>query len=184
MNLLPVDELNVLTAEIAAQEPGKRNIDELFDSVLDFLLFAYFSGAMDAAEALGIQTEPNIEKARVAINKEIAGKTYKDRIQAYANGESADGQNATEEIVRVIDTDMTRVYNTAVLDTGEANGATKKTWGTMLDDRVRDTHSPLEGVTIPLDAMFYTWDGDKALQPGGFEKAENNCNCRCLLTVS
>lgn len=178
MTLLPLDELNVLTAKIASQSEETLDVDELLDDVLDFFLFAYFVGSQDAAEALGIEAEPDVQKAKEAINKKIADKDYKQRIREYAEG------GTTEEVVRVIDTDMTRIYNTGVLDTAKDNGATYKTWVTMKDDRVRETHSPLEGVTVPIDAEFYTWDGDKALQPGGFSLPQNNVRCRCVLTVS
>ena len=183
MRFLPVDELNAFQSTLQAASQADReqkrvDVDKLLDDALDFLLIAYFNGSQDAAEMLGIEAEPNIEEAKSAINLKIAGKDYKERLREYAP------QGDISAIVKVLDTDMTRIYNTGVLDTAKANGAAMKTWNTMLDDRVRDTHEPLEGVTIPLDAEFYTFDGDKALSPGGFSKAENNVNCRCILTVS
>ena len=51
----------------------------------------------------------------------------------------------------------------------------------MMDERVRDTHYPLEGVTIDMDDDFYTFDGDFASEPGAFMLPENNINCRCYL---
>ena len=182
MTLLPIDELNRIEAKIATQTDEKRNVDELLDDVLDFLLFAYFVGSQDAAESLGIQVEPNIEEARAAINLKIAGKDYKDRIREYAQQET-EGENRSAEILRVVDTDMTRIYNTAVLDTARKNGATMKTWQTMMDEKVRDPHRVLQSVTIPIEADFYT-EGDHAPQPGMFANAALNCNCRCYLTVS
>lgn len=183
MRFLPIDELNAFqnalqAASQADREQKRVDVDKLLDDALDFLLIAYFNGSQDAAEMLGIETEPNIEEAKSAINLKIAGKDYKERLREYAP------QGDISAIVKVLDTDMTRIYNTGVLDTAKTNGATMKTWNTMLDERVRDTHEPLEGVTIPLDAEFYTFDGDKALSPGGFSKAENNVNCRCILSVS
>lgn len=179
MNLLPIDELNRIEADLKNAEITGEKIatDELLDDVLDFLLFAYFSGSQDAAESLGIVTEPSISKAQEAINLKIAGKTYKDRIREYSESGTA------EEILRVIDTDMTRIYNTGGMDTALANGAKTKTWVTMNDDKVRDPHRILEGVTIPIDAEFYT-EGDHAPQPGMFQSAALNCNCRCLLRFS
>lgn len=183
MRFLPVDELNAFTDSLqAASQPdteAKRvEVDKLLDDALDFLLIAYFNGSQDAAEMLGIEVEPNMDEAKEAINRKVAGENYIERLREYAPlGDIA-------AILRVLDTDMTRVYNTAVLNTAKANGATKKTWHTMMDDKVRDTHQPLEGVTIPIDAEFYTWDGDHAQQPSGFTKAENNVNCRCILSVS
>lgn len=183
MRFLPIDELNAFQSSLQAasqadREPKGVGVDKLLDDALDFLLIAYFNGSQDAAEMLGIETEPNIEEAKAAINKKIAGKDYKERLREYAP------LGDISAIVKVLDTDMTRIYNTGVLDTAKANGATQKTWNTMLDDRVRDTHEPLEGVTIPIDAEFYTYDGDHAPQPGLFQKPENSINCRCILTVS
>ena len=181
MRLLPVDELNLFDLQALSQPRGEAKrigVDKLLDDALDFFLIAYFNGSQDAAEMLGLEVEPNMAKAKEAINMEIAGKTYKDRLREYAP------QGDTEAIKRVLDTDMTRIYNTAVLDVAKENGATYKTWHTMEDEKVRDSHIPLDTVTIPIDAEFYTWDGDHAPQPGLFEKPENSINCRCILTVS
>lgn len=58
----------------------------------------------------------------------------------------------------------------------------EKVWATMEDERVRTTHEFLDGVGVPLDTLFFTIDGDSARYPGDFTKAENNTNCRCILT--
>ena len=58
-----------------------------------------------------------------------------------------------------------------------------KTWGTMLDESVRETHSYLESVSVPLEEEFFTFDGDHAPYPGLFQKAENNVNCRCFVIL-
>lgn len=183
MRFLPVDELNAIQRSLQGDsQPDTRAksyvVDELLDTALDFFLIAYFNGSKDAAEMLGIDVEPDIEKARDAINKKIAGKDYKERLREYAP------TGDTEAILKVLDTDMTRIYNTAVLDTAIPNGAKTKTWITMEDSKVRDEHAFLQGVTVPIDAYFYTYTGDKALAPGGFERPEGNCNCRCVLSIS
>ena len=72
----------------------------------------------------------------------------------------------------------------AKLNTAAKLGATEKTWHTMGDNKVRDTHAPLDGVSAPINGQFYTWDADSAPAPGQFEKADNNVNCRCWLTFS
>lgn len=182
MRFLPIDELNAFqnalqAASQADREQKRVDVDKLLDDALDFLLIAYFNGSQDAAEMLGIETEPNIEEAKSAINLKIAGKDYKERLREYAP------QGDISAIVKVLDTDMTRIYNTGVLDTAKTNGAKQKTWHTMEDERVRDAHVVLDTVTVPIDADFYT-DGDHAPQPGMFQSAALNCNCRCYLSVS
>lgn len=52
------------------------------------------------------------------------------------------------------------------------------------DEKVRDTHQYLEGMTVGIDEDFWTYDNDHASAPGMFEFAENNVNCRCELLFS
>lgn len=92
--------------------------------------------------------------------------------------------NLTDAIIRIAETEMHRIANTAALDTAVFAGAKTKTWVTMLDDRVRDTHEYLEGETVGIRDDFYTFDGDHAVAPGLFSLPENNINCRCELVFS
>ena len=54
----------------------------------------------------------------------------------------------------------------------------------MGDEKVRDLHDYLDGMTIPIDAEFYTYNGDHAYYPSQFGVAEEDCNCRCWVTFS
>ena len=126
---------------------------------------------------LGVDIVPDMDEMQRSIEKRIDDKDFRDRIREYAP------QGDAEAIVRVIDTDSTRVFNEGIVNAARRSGATTKTWQTMRDDKVRDTHFFLEGVTVPIDAEFYTYDGDRAYAPGDFTLAENNVNCRCVLTV-
>jgi uncharacterized protein with gpF-like domain len=90
------------------------------------------------------------------------------------------------DIQRIAETDATGIYNQGALDTVSVNNAqdgTVKRWVTMMDDRVRDTHSYLEGMEVPYNARFYTYDGDSAEAPGMFSLPENNINCRCVVEI-
>lgn len=186
------DELDVFlenfrTRQFSAQEPRRRQEeeDDIIDELLDLYLLAYFEGSREAAKELMIDEEPSVEKAAEVINRPIAGKTYKDRVREYLNGEMGETTGTpAEAIARVAETDAVRIFNEAGLETAIAGGATTKTWHTMEDNRVRDTHIPLDGVFSPIDGYFYTYDGDKATAPGKFEKTSNNVGCRCWLTYS
>lgn len=113
--------------------------------------------------------------ADMSIFRKFDGKDFTDRVREYAElGQAVD-------IIRVVETDGNRVYNTGGVDGAKSVGAETKTWRTMLDDRVRDTHDPLEGVTVGIDDKFVTWDGDEARYPGDFEDISNNVRCRCWL---
>ena len=122
---------------------------------------------------------PAVDDVMKVIDAKVAGKTWRERAEEYfANGGSVD------DLVRIAETETHRDANTAALDTAKKAGATKKTWVTMMDDRVRETHSSLEGVSAPIDGDFVTWDGDRAQAPGLFSFPQNNINCRCELIFS
>ena len=87
-----------------------------------------------------------------------------------------------ENIIRIVETEAHSDFNEGSLRKAASSGKARyKRWSTMLDDRVRDTHFYLQGMRVPIDASFYTYDGDSAYAPGGFFLAENNVNCRCTL---
>ena len=87
-------------------------------------------------------------------------------------------------ILRVLETEGHRIYNEGGYDRAGDCGAKYKQWQTMADDKVRDSHAYISGEKIPINDLFYTYDGDSALTPGGFDLAENNANCRCWLSYS
>ena len=94
-----------------------------------------------------------------------------------------------EELTTLIDTEAGRVTNTAIYDAAKdyqrknPEITVLKRWVAILDDKTRDTHFYLDGTEVPLDAYFYSYSGDKALYPHGFQTAAENCNCRCDLEV-
>lgn len=57
----------------------------------------------------------------------------------------------------------------------------KKTWVSSRDDRVRDTHEAVDGVTVGIDEEFHVGE-DVMLHPGGGSKAEENIHCRCTMS--
>ena len=126
-----------------------------------------------------------------AVFKVVAGKNWEQRITEYLDDENG----TVDDVIRVVDTDMNRIYNDSILNVGEraedeepedggAKPGVMKTWQTMLDDRVRDTHEYLEGMTIPVNRRFYTYDGDSARYPGDFSNPANVINCRCRISLS
>lgn len=143
------------------------------------LIDMYLLGWSDVSD-----TEADPDTMYDSVYQEVAGETWEQRIREYVLGGGTVG-----EIARVIDTESHRVLNQGIYDSADELQRTQgvrlnKTWRTMLDNRVRDTHDYLEGVTIPLHDWFYTYDGDSALAPGGFSKPENVINCRCVLQIT
>lgn len=185
-SILPFDELNRFDTEIrerfgknTLQKRDKRDEEDIIDELLDLFLLAYAMGNSVTNDNLSSDYTPDVDDVMKVVDAKVAGKTWRERVEDYfANGGTG------EDIARIADTEMHRIANTAALDTAKYAGARSKTWVTMLDDRVRDTHDYLEGETVGINDDFYTYDGDHASAPGLFELAENNVNCRCELLFS
>lgn len=91
----------------------------------------------------------------------------KDRARAIAENESNSIWNHTE-------------YEDAV------KNKKYKTWRTVMDNRVRDTHVEMNGVTIPINDVFHLQGGDCYYPRSdelGMDESEI-CGCRCSLVFS
>ena len=185
-SILPFDELNAFRVKLLERYPDgklviKDDFEDILDWMLDIFLLAFAQGKEYAEQSLFAEVywEPSTKVVMETINKEVAGKTWIERVEEYfASGGSVD------DLVRIAETEAHRDGNEAALMTAKGLGAKKKTWVTMLDDRVRDTHAFLEAVSVGIDDEFYSFDGDHAPAPGLFENPENNVNCRCQLSFS
>lgn len=120
-------------------------------------------------------------KAQEGIPSPQAGKEQGASSGKESSISGFDQMNLTDAIIRILETEMHRDANEAALETARHAGAKTKTWQTMMDDKVRETHDYLLGVTVGIEDDFITFDGDKAQAPGLFELPENNINCRCEL---
>lgn len=215
--LPPFDQLAVLRSELesdfaAGPEERKRRKRDRIDEILEMLIMAYMFGNESANTMLFgpdiVDTidpdEPNrpvridVDDMNKSVFKDIAGKDWEQRVSEYYDSDSG----TVDDVIRVVDTDMNRIYNDSVLDVGEkanrgkvertdtditvpdATGRVMKTWVTMADDRVRDTHDYLEGMSVPISERFFTFDNDYARYPGDFQLPQNNINCRCRISLS
>ena len=210
MDRLPLfDELTNLREELEQDFAGgieqrRKRKPFIIDEILEMLIIAYMFGNESANEMLygpvenpdgTINRTVDIDTSEMndAVFRRIAGKNWRERVEEYVETENG----TVDDILRVVDTDMNRIYNDAILDVGERadteetvqdNGQAKKTvmktWETMQDDRVRDTHDYLQSMTVPVNRRFYTFDGDSARYPGDFTDPQNNVNCRCRISLS
>ena len=178
------DELNLIRETVPElvndyrKRKDRKEVERWCDYLEFVLCLIYAYGWQDAEQMIGIV--PFRDGLDInAVNLEIKGETFRDRVFTQLDEDSVDG------ILRIIDTEAHRDYNTAVYDAGKESGiqGLKKHWWTMMDGKVRETHSYIQGMTVSLDDRFYTFDGDSALAPGGFELPENNVNCRCWITL-
>lgn len=188
--ILPFDELNNLRKRLSVYfeeydtETGERKtriksrdaVYDIIDMMLDLFLLSYANGVAAVNEQFGTNIEPTADDIERTVYQTIDGANWEDRVWAwYEEGGTED------DIMRIAETETHRDGNTAAVETATKAGAATKTWVTMNDDRVRDTHFWLEGLTVGIDDDFYTYDGDHAPAPGLFQLAQNNVNCRCEL---
>lgn len=184
-SILPFDELNSFVDQIRERFPdglasfSPTDEEDIIDEMLDLFLLAYATGNTVTNENLSSDWQPTVDDVDDVVNERVAGKTWKDRVRDYfSSGGTGD------DLIRIAETETHRIANESALRTAREDGATFKTWATMLDDRVRETHDYLEGMTVGINEEFYTFDGDHASAPGTFGLAENNVNCRCELVFS
>lgn len=183
--LLAIDELNVLTATSYQMAEGDAagRLNQITDDILSFLINAYTLGIRNAGIMLDSDLSVNVDKMEDAIFLVIEGKTFADRVADHVGGNDLGG------LQNLVESEFHRVYNAAVQDGGKEyvdNGTfgVTKTWYTVKDDRVRETHQYLEGQSVPLEEEFFTFDGDHAPYPGRFIRVENNANCRCIVLLT
>lgn len=113
----------------------------------------------------------------------VNGDTYPEisrRIKEQLEGDAG-------KAIRIVRTESTRIYNEAqfesMLHAEEQGVVMTKTWISSSDDRTRESHLELDGVTIPVDEYFNI-DGDEGLYPGDFSEAKNVINCRCTVAYN
>ena len=145
------------------------------DAILDLLIMAYIYGVNDVNASIGKDLPADKDKMYISVYKVIDGKTWEERIQDYGT---------IEELKTLADTESHRIFSEGQWDCATEGGAKYKTWLTMQDDRVRESHWYLDGLTVELNDYFYTLSGERALHPGGFGVPSEDVNCRCYLEYS
>ena len=183
-NILPFDELNVLKESLSehfadGRIKSRKDKDDIEDMLLDLFLLAFARGRVVTEMRFPSNWNPDSDEVMRTVDANIAGETWRQRVEDYYENGGSVG-----DIIRIAETETHRIANTAAIHAARVGGATMKTWATMLDDRVREQHEWLEGVTVGIDDEFVTYDGDHALAPGLFELPENNINCRCELVFN
>lgn len=190
MQLLNFDEINkyvTFREWLDSLEPSEvmEQKRRICDDLWELLEYLYMLGFEEARKELGVIAEdvesvlPSDYKDAMdeSIYKKFDGLDFADRTLSYA--ELGD----KESIIRVAETDGHRVYQDGGYQ-GAKGYARTKTYETMQDLKVRDTHDYLQGMTVGIDEEFYTYDGDSARYPGDFKTPQNNINCRCWVTYN
>lgn len=82
-------------------------------------------------------------------------------------------------------TEVTAAANRGAIVAAKLTGTGRltKTWTTLGDDRVRDSHDDADGDTVGLDARFTVGGGILAYPGDPAGPPEETVQCRCLLTI-
>lgn len=175
--LAKFDEINVIADSFSDETTA--------DEAKDIIHAVMTDGYLEGFAAVGYQLFDDLDRPydiallTAAMEVIVGGETTDDRIEKHIrDGDVAALRNVTE-------TEFHRMYILGGEDRAQAvdrERAVGKSWVTVGDSRVRETHRYLEGITLPLDGEFFTVDGDHASAPGLFERVENNARCRCILS--
>lgn len=183
MDLMPFDELNSFEAALPRyfNEEGriksKEAFEDIIDEMLDLFLLSYANGVTATNLSLSSDYAPTLDEVMQTVDESVVGKTWRERMQ-----EHFDNGGTMEDVIRIAETESHRDANAGAYKTATKAGATIKVWHTMSDDRVRDSHVWLEGVSAPIDGEFYNYLGQSTKYPGQWGIAEEDINCRCWLT--
>ena len=202
-NLPEFDELNNIRTKLASMlaedvdsgtgmDSPRISRKRFEDTIFELITMGYVYGIEVAGLDLNVDLPVSAERMFEVANAPTKGETFRERMETHFREyeESGDSETLINQLSVIAETETHRSINTGSLDGAEEyqrqhpDKTVMKTWETMLDERVRWQHDFLEGATVPLNARFYTPDGDSALFPGDFMLPENVINCRCVLRYS
>lgn len=202
--LATFDELHTLgTSLYADYTQGKKTKEEVVDQCESIFLYAYLLGYRIGIDDLDIEEDEaiyyldslnNSNNAQESVNRPFledgVEKTFRECLEEHLD--NLDGETSIE---KVLNTEWHRNINSGIqqlatdyVETNSSSAQTTpyvyKTWRTELDNKVRDTHSYLEGMKVGVNDEFYTYNGDHAMYPGMFDNASEDVNCRCTVHLS
>lgn len=183
--LVGFDEINQMISTsyrlaVTELDDVQDQVAQIIDDLLSMLILAYNAGMDATAQNLAADLSVDLDALEDALYTSIDGKTFEQRVQEYVLARDMAGLSV------VAASEYHRLYNAGAYDGAQqfvrtqGLGITKR-WVTVRDDRVRETHRYLEGMSVDVDEEFYTSDGDHAPYPGAFRKAKNNVGCRCIV---
>ena len=174
--LAKFDEINL----IADTHLDGLTVTEAQETVKGIMIDGFEEGFAAVGYSLSDRLDRTFDAAvlTAALTEIIGGESTDERVARHviAGDYSA--------LKNVVDTEFHRMYilggdhRAQQIDRERPLG---KYWLTVRDSKVRDTHRYIDGIVLPMDGVYYTFDGDYAKAPGLFTKVENNARCRCIL---
>lgn len=180
---LPFDELNALKEKLESRfVDGRLTSDgreDVIDELLDLFLLAVANGSASANDNLGTDIHLGTKTAVDIVDREIADKTWRDRVNDYF-----DNGGTVGDIIRIAETETNRDTNEGGYVTATKAGAKEKTWHCSMLPTSRDSHIYLDGVSAPIDGEFFSINGGSTQYPCEWGIPEEDVNCLCWLTYS
>lgn len=178
---LPFDELNALKEKLESRfVDGRLTSDgreDVIDELLDLFLLAVANGSASANDNLGTDIHLGTKTAVDIVDREIADKTWRDRVNDYF-----DNGGTVGDIIRIAETETNRDTNEGGYVTATKAGAKEKTWHCSMLPTSRDSHIYLDGVSAPIDGEFFSINGGSTQYPCEWGIPEEDCGCLCWLT--
>ena len=146
------------------------------------------------------------------VNDRMAGLKWAERTKYHRNGTILEVEKAVKEglgsgktytemakdltkrldgevlkPIRIVRTEGHRVESAAKIEAYEDLEKQRiellKEWLSSRDERTRSAHTELDGTIIPVDEDFHSSFGGSGKAPGMLGTAEDDINCRCILTM-
>lgn len=194
-NIIPIDEY---FDEMYLTESEKEERKDLAKNI--FVILSAILTIIKANQVLGNDHDIEYYKDYISSNLEIlfdnifGAGSYRSLIENFAN-------EFVDSTMRHIDTpyftsddratvnaeqQSNSVFNQKAYDDAVASGKTKKTWLTMHDKRVRNSHVEADGQEVDINKPFEVGSSE-LMFPGDLSlgsSLKEICNCRCVCIYS
>lgn len=98
---------------------------------------------------------------------------------------NSDYYTSVERSITIAETETNNSANYDELQDMIAEGKTQKTWVTMQDNKVRETHMAIDGMTIGIDDLFEVGDALMRFpcdEEMAYDSPQEICGCRCSVS--
>ncbi len=140
----------------------------------------HYANAETASRVTGIIDKTTRDSLRAQL---VEGFEAGENIEAIADRvQSVFDDASRRRAITIARTETVRSSNFGSMEAMRQAGIGEKMWLSSRDDRVREAHMLLDGVTIPTNGQFTSpITGAFAVHPGAFGDAEDDINCRCTV---
>lgn len=151
--------------------------EEYINAILDFV---------EVDTAMVVYIESTVKQLIDTTVKNYAPTTQNSGANSEDNAEDSNYYVSDDRARLIAENEANKVMNNQEFKDAKANGYTHKTWVTMQDLKVRDSHFLVDGETIPIDEPFVVgtslmnYPTDTSLGASG----EEVVNCRCQISYS